>query len=523
MQTVIALAIIILTIFGIADSGYVSYELFNQVIPPCGQGFDCGTVLTSKYAYIGPFSVANSGFVYYLTAFVVSILNFLDVDIKKIFSIQHSKTLKRLQTIDLLLLLTTIGFIFSLYLVFIMGVVIQSWCTYCLFSALTSVVLFSTVQYYHSKYSLHSSFLAKGLTLRIINWLYGVIAKPIFFLFDPELIHNRLISTGSFLGNFSVLKFKVRWLFQFKHPVLTKEIDGLQFSNPVGLSAGFDYNGDLTQILPDVGFGFHTIGTVTFGRYDGNPKPRLGRFPNSKALLVNKGLKSIGARAMIQKLSQLELTIPTGISIGSTNTHYDSDKDQLMDIIKCFRVFEASSLKHAYYELNISCPNTFGGESFTYPDRLEVLLTALDTLKISRSVYVKMPIDQSEKETLLLLKVADKHNVQGLIIGNLTKDRENPAVLPADKAVWKTKKGNVSGKPTFDRSNKIISLAKKNYGTRFTIIGTGGIFTAKDAQAKIDRGADLVQLITGMVFEGPSAIGLINLGLADKLLDKLSK
>jgi dihydroorotate dehydrogenase/uncharacterized membrane protein len=512
-----------LSIVGLADAGFITYEGINNIVPPCGAGFNCEAVLTSKYAHIGPVSLANIGLLYYFTMFVLSILNYLDFDLQKISFIKKNSLLKRIKVIDLMLILSVGGFVFSMYLVSLMAFIINAWCKYCLLSALSSTLLFITVQFYHAKFSNQSSFVAKFFTLRIIKFLYDLIGKPLFFLLDPETVHNTITKTGSLMGTIPVMRFLTSWMLQFRHPVLTKKFDGISFSGPVGLSAGYDYDGDLTQIMPDVGFGFHTIGTVTLDPYAGNPKPRLGRFPNSKSILVNKGLKSIGASAIIDKLSKLKLHIPTGISIGSTNKGYSTDSGQVMDIVKCFKLFEESSLKHAYYELNISCPNTFGGEPFTYPERLEILLKALDTIKISRPVYVKMPIDQPEKESLELLKVIDKHKVQGLIIGNLTKDKDNPAVLPEDRAEWKKRKGNLSGKPTFERSNALISLAKKTYGKRFTIIGTGGIFTAEDAWEKMRRGADLVQLITGMIFEGPPAIGLINRGLADKLLNKSTK
>lgn len=520
MQPLFALLIIILSLIGIADSGFITYEEINHIVPPCSGAFNCEAVLTSQYSHIGPISVSNLGLVYYTFLLIFSISNYLDVDFQKIGFVKNNAFLRRIKPIDFLLLLSTGGFLFSLYLVSLMAFVIHAWCKYCLLSALTSILLFISTQFYHSKFNGQSSFVAKGVTLEVMHFLYKVLGKPLFFIFDPETVHDTITLTGKTMGSLPPAQWLTHWFLAFKHPVLHKKVAGIEFKNPVGLSAGYDYDADLTQIIPSVGFGFHTLGTVTLEPYAGNPKPRLGRFPNSQAILVNKGLKSIGARAIIQKLEHVKFHIPTGISIGSTNKGYYSDSEQIMDILKCFTLFEKSSLKHAYYELNISCPNTFGGEPFTTAHRLEPLLKALDHRKLSRPVFVKMPIDLTEADSLALLKVIDKHNTQGLIIGNLTKDRENPAVLPEDRAEWKKRKGNLSGKPTFDRSNKLISLAKKQYGKRFVIIGTGGIFTAEDAWEKMRRGADLVQLITGMIFEGPPAIGLINRGLAHQLLDK---
>lgn len=523
VQALFSLLIIILSIIGIADAGFITYEEIRNIVPPCGNGFNCEAVLTSKFAHIGPVSLANLGLLYYITMFVLAILNYLDFNLQNIKFIKNNSFLKRIRILDLLLLFSMGGFFFSLYLVSLMAFVIQAWCKYCLLSALSSTLLFISVHFYHAKFSQHSSFLLKYLTQNVTGVLYKIFGKPLFFSFDPEFVHDSITQIAKFMGNIPVMRLLTSWFLQFKHPILEKKLYGISFQNPVGLSAGYDYDGDLTQIIPNVGFGFHTVGTVTLKPYAGNPKPRLGRFPNSKSILVNKGLKSIGAAAIIKKLSNQKLYIPTGISIGSTNQGYDSEARQILDIIKCFKLFESSTLNHAYYELNISCPNTFGGEPFTYPDRLELLLSAIDKLKLARPLFVKLPIDQSEKESLELLSVIDKHTVQGLVIGNLTKDKNNPAVVVEDREEWKNKKGNLSGKPTFERSNNLISLARKTYGKRFTIIGTGGIFTADDAWKKIKRGADLVQLITGMIFEGPAAIGTINRELADKLLNKSTK
>lgn len=351
---------------------------------------------------------------------------------------------------------------------------------------------------------------------QLTEWLYGAVAKPAFFLCDPEFAHVHLVQFGKELGRFALTKKLVDQAWAYHHPVLAKTLNGIMFPNPVGLSAGFDYNADLSGILPAVGFGFHTVGTITLRAYPGNPRPRLGRFPQSKALLVNKGLKNDGARAVIKRLTGVRFTIPTGISIASTNQHFASEKAQIEDITDCFKLFEKSRVKHAYYELNISCPNTFGGEPFSSPTRLEGLLTAMDTLKLRRPMYIKMPIDQSEKESERMLRVIKKHRVDGLIIGNLTKDKTNPDVAKADRVQWQTKKGNVSGKPTWKRSNRLIALARQRLPRRFTIIGTGGIFSPQDAQKKMALGADLVQLITGMVYQGPQLIGQINYHLAQK-------
>jgi len=352
------------------------------------------------------------------------------------------------------------------------------------------------------------------LTRSVFAFTYQKCLKPILFLRDAESVHNNFTWFGKTLGEFALGRSLTSFLFSYQNEQLSKTIDGIHFANPIGLSAGFDYNAELTQILPSVGFGFETVGTVTLEAYEGNPGPRLMRFPKSQALLVNKGFKSLGAKAVIKKLTGKSFSIPIGISIGSTNKQFGTIKAQIEDITSTFQLFEKSKVKYSYYELNVSCPNTTIGQPFTDPKNLERLLHSLLHLRIRRPVYLKMPIDLDQEIILKMLDVADHSFIQGVVFGNLTKDKKNPKVDPQDRIVWQCHKGNLSGKPTWDRSNKLIKLTKKHYDDRFTIIGTGGVFSGEDALHKIKLGADLVQLITGMIYNGPQLIGDINTYLA---------
>jgi len=346
----------------------------------------------------------------------------------------------------------------------------------------------------------------------MIRKLYIQLVKPIFFLFDAETIHDAITSFGEILGKFSITRFLTAYFFFYKNKkALQQEIVGISFPNPIGLAAGFDYEAKLIQILPSVGFGFHTIGSVTYGAYEGNPKPRLGRLPKSKSLLVNKGLKSIGAKKIIRKLRGQIFEIPLGISIAKTNSSLtNTDKTGIDDYIKTAELFKKSKLG-SYYEINISCPNAFGGEPFTTPLKLERLLVQLDKLSLTKPVFIKMPIELTDHEANELLKVIVKHKVVGVIFGNLAKDRTNSA-LNKDE-LEKVEKGNFSGKPTWKQSNRLIAFTYKKYHKKLIVVGCGGVFSAQDAYHKIKLGASLIQLITGMVFEGPQLIGEINKGL----------
>jgi dihydroorotate dehydrogenase subfamily 2 len=354
----------------------------------------------------------------------------------------------------------------------------------------------------------------KKQILRIGRLVYEYVFRKIFFLIDSETIHLRLTDFGEMLGKIRPIAATIKYFVRFNDPVLEQTLFKIKFQNPVGLAAGFDYRAQLTQILPSIGFGFGTIGTITNSPSEGNPKPRLGRLINSKSLMVNKGFRNPGIKSVLQKLKKLSFEFPVGISIGKTNTEkLTTQRQSIEDIIKAFKETEKSNVNFSYYELNISCPNLFGNISFYEPQKLEELLTGIKKLKLSRPVFIKMPIDKTDKETLDMLKVIVNYPIQGVIFGNLQKDRLDPSFDKQE--ILKYKVGNFSGKPTEKRSNELIKLTYENYGKKFLIIGCGGIFNAKDAYTKIKLGASLIQLITGLIYEGPLLPAEINSDLSD--------
>lgn len=353
------------------------------------------------------------------------------------------------------------------------------------------------------------------LTSKIIGFLYKNILKKIFFLFDPERIHDLLTSSGVLLGRFSFTRFITSKFFEYKNPVLTQNILGIEFSNPIGLSAGFDKDASLMNILPKVGFGYEEVGSITLEPYIGNPKPRLFRLKKSKALVVYYGLKNIGVGRIIPKLKMFDSSkFPLGISIAKTNCDRTAETHAgVQDYYDCLdRVIKAGV--GDFYEINISCPNTFGGEPFTTPERLELLLSKLRKLHPIKPMFIKMPINLEWKDFNELLQVAVKYKVKGVVIGNLTKVRD-PNLIKDE--IPEGIKGGISGRPTWDLSNNLISQTYTNYGNKLTIIGVGGVFSAEDAYEKIKRGSSLVSLITGMIFMGPQLIGEINYGLSELL------
>jgi dihydroorotate dehydrogenase len=294
----------------------------------------------------------------------------------------------------------------------------------------------------------------------------------------------------------------------------------MNFNNPVGLSAGFDYNADLVQVLPDLGFGFNTIGTVTFEAYGGNPLPMIARLIKSRSLLINKGFKNEGIQNVLNSVPEGAHKGVRGVSIGVTNKFYNNYEEMINNLIEGFKV--ADSFKNFdYYEFNISCPNlrniTNIEQKINTPSGIDVALKRISELGISRPIFVKMPLEYSgEDEVFSLVDAISPYSfVKGLIFSNLAKDRTNSAFDKDEIAAAPV--GNFSGKPTEEKSNALLGLVYKKYHTRFVLIGTGGVFSAEDAYTKIKNGATLVQMITGMIFEGPQVVGDINAGLATLL------
>ncbi|KKQ26920.1 MAG: dihydroorotate dehydrogenase (quinone) [Candidatus Levybacteria bacterium RIFCSPLOWO2_12_FULL_37_14] len=349
---------------------------------------------------------------------------------------------------------------------------------------------------------------------KVSEIIYKNLIKKIFFQIDPETVHNAMVKLGEQFGKHKSIKKVFSSQFIIKDKSLKQNIAGIKFENPIGLAAGFDYEARLTQILPSLGFGFETLGTITDSPYGGNPRPMLGRLPKSKSLMVNKGFKNLGARITSEKLTGLSFEIPIGISIGKSNVPIcNTQKKGIDDMINAFTVFENSKARHSYYELNISCPNLHGNVSFYPLNNLKELLTEIDKLHTKKPIFVKMPLEKSNNETLEILNTISGYCPKGIILSNLSKNRNNKLLKREEVDKFPAGIGSFSGKPTHKRSNELIKLAYNNFKQRFVIIGCGGVFNAQDAYEKIKHGASLVQLITGMIYEGPQIASQINLGL----------
>lgn len=352
---------------------------------------------------------------------------------------------------------------------------------------------------------------------KIFGFYYKYGVKPVLFKFDPEFVHDSHTYAAKILSIIPFAKIFIKKIFRYEHPSLEQSIAGVNFSNPIGLSAGFDKDANLQNVLYQFGFGYMQVGSVTNKPYKGNPKPRLFRLPKSKGVVVYYGLKNKGVKKIIKKLKKYRNdNFPLSISIAKTNSdETSSDEGGINDYYECMKSLVKKQIG-SFYTINISCPNTFGGEPFTTPEKLTRLLEKLSKIKTAKPVFIKMPINLEWVEFEKLLKVITKYNITGVIIGNLNKDHNSQTVKDI---IPEHIKGGISGKPTWELSNNLISKTYKEYGDKLKIVGVGGVFSAKDAYEKIKLGSSLVQLITGMIYEGPQLIGNINYDLV-KLLEK---
>ena len=343
-----------------------------------------------------------------------------------------------------------------------------------------------------------------GLKTEFVGVLYRNIAKPVLFLFDPESMHKSFINIGKFLGGNAVTKAITRWVYYYRNPVLAQDILGIRFESPVGLSAGFDKNAEIISICEELGFGFTEVGSVTKLASAGNKGKRLRRLPEQKSLWVNLGLNNEGADAISSRLRNESYEMPFGVSIAKTNCRETAnDRVGKEDYLYSLKLFNSRSIG-AYYTLNISCPNAYGGQPFSRPAAYEALLKGCDALHVKKPIFVKLSPGLTRKNVNAIIGISKRHKVDGFVISNLTK-RHNFG------------EGGLSGKAVERHSNDMLKYVYRKTRGRFVLIGVGGIFSAEDAYRKIQYGANLVELITGMIYQGPNLISEINIGIAELL------
>ena len=323
--------------------------------------------------------------------------------------------------------------------------------------------------------------------------MFGKLRSLIFKL-DPELAHNLAIKA---------LKYNYAPSNKIpKNNCIETEIFGKKISNPVGLAAGFDKDAEVYNSLFKLGFGFVEVGTVTPLKQYGNPKPRVFRLEEDEALINRLGFNNSGADIVSSRIKSNPPNGLFGINIGPNKDTSNRVDDYLIGLRKFYNLAD-------YLTLNISSPNTENLRSFHNENELDELLSKIEkekkALKTNVPIAVKVSPDINEENVEKISEILYQHNISTVIISNSTdKNRENL------KNINKVEKGGLSGKPLEIKSNLLINKFFKILKTKIKIIGVGGVDSGKSVYEKIINGASLVQLYTGMVYQGPNIVSKIS-------------
>ena len=340
--------------------------------------------------------------------------------------------------------------------------------------------------------------------------MYKSIIKPLLFKMPAERAHHFTFRAFKLLMAIPGAGAIARSRFVVKHPSLERELFGLKFPNPVGLAAGFDKNAMLYNELGNLGFGFIEVGTVTPLAQDGNPQPRLFRLPADEGLINRMGFNNDGLEGMIQRLKGNKGRVLIGGNIGKNKV--TPNEEATSDYVKCF---DALHPHVDYFVVNVSSPNTPGLRALQDKAPLTQLLATLmernRALDAPRPMLLKIAPDLTEGQLDDIIAIVADTGIDGVIATNTTISREG-LNTPASE-VDAMGNGGLSGKPVEDRSTEVIRYLAEKSGKAFPIIGVGGIRNAQTAQAKLDAGADLVQVYTGFIYEGPGMVRRICKGL----------
>ena len=343
--------------------------------------------------------------------------------------------------------------------------------------------------------------------------MYKFLVRPLLFSFDPEWVHYFTLNALKLLNKIPLSGWLFREIYTYQDSSLEKELFGIKFKNPVGLAAGFDKNGKYIKEMSNLGFGFIEIGTITPKPQPGNPKKRLFRVQNDLAIINRLGINNDGSVMCAERLKKNNSDVVIGGNIGKNSTTSNENADT--DYIKNFETLHQYV---DYFVLNVSCPNV---SNFTKLQDVEFLKKLVPQLKKINStkpkkkpILIKISPDLNRNQLDETIDLIQSENLDGIIATNTTTSREN---LKTNKSkIEKIGNGGLSGEPLKNKSTEVIRYISKKTNGNLPIIGVGGIMNPKDALDKIEAGADLIQLYTGFIYEGPSIVKEINQYLSKK-------
>lgn len=343
--------------------------------------------------------------------------------------------------------------------------------------------------------------------------MYKLFVRPVLFLFPPEFIHHLTFRILSIAGKIPGLLKLLDAAHEVEHTSLERKLFGITFKNPVGLAAGFDKDAKLIDELAAFGFGFIEIGTLTPKPQPGNDKPRLFRLPADQAVINRMGFNNLGVDVAVERLKKRKSKVIVGGNIGKNKI--TSNEEAFEDYNKCF---EALYPYVDYFVVNVSSPNTPNLRALQEKEPLKKLLSEVKTLSLAKEnpkpVLLKIAPDLNESQLSDVVEILLETKTDGVIATNTTISREG--LITSPDQITAIGNGGLSGKPLTKRSTEVISFLRSRLGPTYPIIGVGGIMSAQDAIDKLKAGADLVQIYTGFIYEGPALIKSINKALLGK-------
>jgi dihydroorotate dehydrogenase len=337
--------------------------------------------------------------------------------------------------------------------------------------------------------------------------MYKHLIRPLFFLVDPEKVHHQVVSLLKFGMAIPGIKQLVRCSASINHTNLHKELFGLHFDNPVGIAAGFDKNAECYNELADLGFGFIEIGTVTPKGQQGNPVTRLFRLPVDHALINRMGFNNRGLEAAVQNLKKRRTRAIIGGNLGKNTL--TPNTEAVNDYVTVFNgLFDYVD----YFVVNVSCPNISDLRELQDQEALINILEKIQHINKAKNhpkpVLLKVSPDLNEAQLDEVIDLAKNMLIDGVVAVNTTITRNG--LTASESTIKSIGNGGLSGKPLKQRATEVIRYLSEKSGKAFPIIGVGGIETPEDAIEKLEAGADLIQVYTGFIYEGPFIAKKIN-------------
>lgn len=344
--------------------------------------------------------------------------------------------------------------------------------------------------------------------------MYAYI-RNLLFLFDAERMHRLVLSGLRLIYLIPGIGALMRALFVYRDPALASTVMGIRFPNPVGLAAGFDKYGRCVRPLLDLGFGFIEAGTVTPVKQKGNPRKRLYRLPRQHALINRMGFPSKGVDRFVRRLVENPRHGRLGINIGKNKN--TANEEAAEDYLRCLRTVYTYG---DYVAINISSPNTPGLRALQEGEALDRLLGELKTEQLmlgkTRRIYVPLAVklspDLSDEALDEIAELALKHKIDAIIATNTTMMRTG-----VENELLSSEAGGLSGRPLKLRATQVVRRLYNHLQGQVAIIGVGGIENDEDAWERMVAGADLVQVYTGFIYEGPLIAKRINAGIARRI------